>query len=326
MLNLKAMKIIVLIILCLIPVGGFAQEKIDLSAADLLAYNKHGEVNFYQKLAEDKFQEIILRFVDHSKSNFLTYHMEDSNRIETLHQIEKKYERLIYVKDLKASDSENLFSNSWEITISKQKKQILNNFNSGLATIQEIYFGKKESDLGLGAAYVERENDDVEKWRVSNAKIYALIDLQLGNDKHIFLVNRGRYTDFIFLPLMDGNYLVSDDGKINKLIPTPKKKTNYVETFSDFDFEDYYTLAKTENNKYQLLDPFKKNLLKSDYDTIVYNQFFIIAQENNAYEIFNSFYENIKFKDIKTAYLFRTGLEVLDKNGANYYTNHRDIV
>ncbi len=311
----------------------FSQHSINLSNVDLIVYNKNDtEFRLFEEKSKNKFIELYLDFGDNYNNNFISTEIEYNGYTETLDEIDfNKKDILIYTSDLKQTNISDLSNNSLEIKEKWYKsgedsnKLILNFLNKSFSVIQELNFEKKEFHGGFGSSR-KRNDDNIKKWRVSNAEYYITIDLDFGNDKHIYLLNNRDNTEYLFLPLKNRTYLISDDDGISELIDKSNYRINYLDNFRQFEFEDFISLYKNKRNKYELINSFKKNLFNEEYDTIMYNQFFTIAKKDNQIDIFNSYYEKLNIKNVKSAYLYRSGLEVLNDKGANYYDSELYII
>ncbi|MFV0566629.1 MAG: hypothetical protein ACK5NB_12460 [Flavobacteriaceae bacterium] len=313
----------------------YPQHTVDLTNISLIVYNeKDADLRLFEEKNKNLFIEIYLEFDNNYENIFISTDIEQDN-IDDAVALEdiKLYENdiLIRIDNLRETNIQNLLKNEFEIKEDWYKygenttTLVLKFLNNSISTIQELNFQKKERNGGFGSQ-VLRKDDNEERWRINYAHYFSTVDLDFGNGKHIYLLLDDDNIDFIFLPLTNNDYLVSDDDGISALKHTSKYKMSYLESFEQFEFDDFISIFKNKNNKYELVSSFKQNLLKVEYDTIMYNQFFTIGKNKKQVDIFNSYYEKIKIDSIKSAYLYRSGLEILNNKGANYYDSELKII
>ncbi len=314
----------------------YSQQSIDLTQIDLIIYNKYDtEIRLFQKESENSFIEVYLYFEDNYHNNFVSITIDyDVNEIVTLKDIHLgEDDVLLHVKDLKKTTSFAPFlKKGFEVNEDSFYKEgkdtnklVLKFLNTSLATIQEVNFQKKRQGGGFGSR-VHRSDDNEERWRIYYAHFFSVVDLNFGNDKHIYLLLNEDAIDFLFLPLVNTDYLISDDDGISSVTYTSKYTMNYWEDFKYFEFDSFVSIFKNKEEKYELLNSFKTNLLGKQYDTIRHNNLFIIGENKGQIDVFNSYYEKIKIDNIKSAYLYRSGLEILNDIGANYYNSETKII
>ncbi|WP_405397792.1 hypothetical protein [Maribacter sp. Asnod2-G09] len=315
----------------------YSQNSIDLSNVDLIVYNEYDtDMRFFSEKNKNQFIELYLEFDKDWDTNFITADIEydDIDDTVTLEEI-NLYEGdiLLNVNEIKKTSFSHFLKQELEINESSYyragedtNKLVLKFLTNDIATIQELYFQEKKHNQSFGSSRVSGKDDNEERWRIYNAKFYATIDLNFGNDKHIYLLLNKDRIDFTIIPLIKNEYLLSDDDGISTFQNTSKYKTSYVENFERIEFVDFAAITKNKNDKYELMNTSKENVLKTAYDTIRFNQYFIITQNENQIDIFDSFYEKVKIDHIKSAYLYRNGIEILNDRGANYYNNEAKII
>ncbi len=332
-------KYVILLILMLLLKSGFcyAQHKVNLSNIDVIIYNKDDtSIRFFEKTNNNQYIEVYLEFDDNSEDIFIETGieydgMDDLVRLEDLKLSDNDV--LLKVNDIKPTHFSQFLNKEFEIEEDTYYKDgenatelVLKFLNNTLSSIQEVYYQQKQHNYGFGYASVYRKTDNNVRWRIDYAYYFSTVDLDFGNDRHIYLLLDDDDIDFLVLPLTGHDYIISDDDGISTLKETSQYKMSYLENFEQFEFEDFISILKHKNGKYTLVNSFKEDLLKSDYDTIRYNQFFIIAESKNQIEIFNSNYKKVNIDHVKSAYLYRSGLEILDNKGANYYNSELKII
>ncbi len=332
-------KYVVYLILILLLNSGFcyAQSTIYLSNIDVIIYNKDDtDIRLFEKINNNQYIEVFLAFVDDDDEDiFIETNIEyDTDGPVTLKDLKlSDNDVLLKVKDIKPTRISQFLNRGFEIEENSffkygkdTNKLVLKFLNNTLSSIQEVYYEQKQHNYGLGSVRIYRKTDSDVRWRVDNASYFPTVDLDFGNDRHIYLLPDGDKVDFLVLPLTGHNYIISDDDGISTLKETDQYKMSYQENFSHFSSGELLTIFKNNKGKYTLVNTFKKDLLKSDYDTISYNRFFIIAKNKDLIEIFNSNYKKINIDHVKSAYLYRSGLEILDDKGAHYYNSELKII
>jgi len=309
-----------------------AQLVVDLQDVDVIIYNDNAHIELYQKTGENQFIEVYF-YLDGKRYNDpqFNYNFADisyNNKVETLSQIyDSKYQKIIFTKDLENINiKEGLKLQVKETWASEENNQFVLKFlSSNLSVMQELFFAKRSNNRGGFGSSVKYKDDNLEKWRIHHARYNTIVDLNFGNNKHLFLLNDGDDIDFLFFKLKGVHHLVSDYDGETELFETSKFKTSYFTNFNRWEYEYFYTVQK-RNNKYRLYDSFNEDILKTAYDTIMHNKYFIIAKKDDDYTIFKSNLKKVKIANIKSAYLYRNGLEILTNKGANYYDSDLNII
>lgn len=141
-----------------------------------------------------------------------------------------------------------------------------------------------------------------------------------SNNKQIYAFLFGSFPMCYILPLSDGNKIFIND-RINKEMVSTNLKESFLAQLRENDFkelEENFFQIKPKGNKYELITFGNVNVLPQTYDSIEQNKFFILAKDGNRTDIYNRYLQKLKFPTLKAVYLYRTGIQVLDNNGAYY--------
>lgn len=321
--------IITLLFLLIVPVAK-AQQQVKLNDIDLVVYtNDDTDIKLF-KVVNNKYIPV---YFDVRENNLGFFYIVLKDKApKTLEELNfTEEDKLLYIKDLPELDPEEIRKTTYKI-IGKWKKKgketnelALKFLNSDVAVLQELYYGEKMRYGGFGSN-IAYEDDTIKRWRVYNNKYKAVIDLSFRNNKHIFLLNDRYSTDHLFIPTKEKTLLISNYYELSELQKTTKYQTPNIENFDRYDITDFFSLVKT-NTKYTLQNKFHKQVLQAEYDTITFNYYFIIAKNKKEIAIYNQKFEKLAFENVKAAYLYREGFEILDNSGARYYNSElKEIV
>lgn len=116
-----------------------------------------------------------------------------------------------------------------------------------------------------------------------------------------------------------GNFFNTKANAQDTVSYLPLKK--YRHRYEDSYCQHYYKLQK-EENRYRLVDHKDRDIFKRNFDTIMKNPYFIKTVSKDTISIYRIMtLEKVEIPNLKQAYLFRDGLEVLTNEGAQYYDN-----
>jgi len=323
---MKKEHLVITLLFLLIVAVAKAQQRIELYDVDLIVYTEDDtDIKLFKMVNDNEYIPIHFELEGNYETNFIAI-LRENLEAKTIEELDfDKEDKLLYIKDLPELDPEEIRKTTYKI-IGKWKKKgnetnelALKFLNSDVAVLQELYYEKKMRSRGFGSS-TSYEDDDVKRWRVYNNKYNTIIDLSFRNNKHIFLLNDRYSTDYLFIPTKEKTLLISDYYGLSELQKTTKYQTPNVENFDRYDITDFFSLVKT-NTKYTLQNKFQKNVIKTAYDTITFNNYFIIAKNKKEIAIYNQKFEKLPFENVKAAYLYREGFEILDNSGARYYNS-----
>jgi len=330
---------LLLLLFLLKTVFSNAQKTIDLSFVDLVSYDS-GNFTMFEKKGENNYSIVSLRLKRDSKTRLVDVTIERDRFLDKLENIINEDEFFFYKKDLKKIDKEDFVSSPFRVLEShdswfKMNKQnttfVINLLTKSIASVKQFYKGKANEYASGFYSYANYPDDDIKRWRVYNPNYrdyYKILDLDFGEGKHIFLLIEESYTniEFIIIPTKKAIYSFSSDFSMSKIKKAKNLELNLRETFKKADVEDFYILKENKEGRYNLMSQFSEKIIKKAYDTIIFNTSFIIAKRKNKIDIFNSYEQKVELKDIKSAYPYQTGFEVISRSGARYYDSNLKVI
>ncbi|GLB49393.1 hypothetical protein Y10_17610 [Neptunitalea sp. Y10] len=230
----------------------YSQHSIDVTHISLVVYNKtNTDLRLFEEKEKNQFVEVFLEFDSNFDNNFISTnieqdHVEHTLTLEDIKRNEKDV--LVHTDSLRDLNNKDVKKDEYEIIENwykygeKTNALVLKFLNTHISTIQELSFQKREQNVGIGT-HVLTKDDTENRWSVSYTNYFATVDLNFGNNKHIYLLINHDDINYIFLPLINTNYLISDNDGISALKPTSKYKTSYKENFEQMEFENFTPIA-----------------------------------------------------------------------------------
>ena len=300
------LKNITLIIALLLTSLAQAQKETSTRHIDILAYNSYGGLYFYAQKQKDKFSE--LEFDAQEDENLDTdtevYDLKlvDYNEeiLETLGEIKENDNKIIYLKDIQRttpSDFVGKFFKTLPPIYDQNTQTIVKILNPHLALLCDID--------------TEEENPYQRK------DYYALHTIHLKKGRNIYLLSDGGNIEGFIVPLKDKTLFLTDR-ETTVLAPT-QFPSSYKDDFIDYEPEEHLIL-RPKGKRYELMNTYKEKVLSGRYDTIYYDKFGVIARRGSKFTLYDSYLQKKSFKGMRSAYFYRDGIEMLNKQGAAYYT------
>lgn len=329
-------KIIFSIVLLFASVAISAQQTIKAKNISLLAYNDNYDIDFYKKVGKDKYQDVYLQNDDDKSKDYgeiETVHLffETDGETKTLEELKQKYKTIVFVKDIrptKFADFEGktfewkLFSDEEKEknTITKNKNEekyedrtIVQFLSKHLCKKEDLEF-RDRSYYGFGA-YETREVDTLKRWRPVDNEYFTPLVMDFGNGRKIYLFNDEEDIEMFLLPLKNSNLFVdNEEGMLTKI----EQITNRYEKFWGYRAEKFLAV-RPKGKKQELVNVYDKKVLKKSYDTLLISNRFVIGKNKKSVDIYDASLNKLNFGKVKNAYPYRSGLEILNQNGASYY-------
>ena len=295
-----------LIIALLLTSLAQAQKETSIRHIDILAYDSDGGLYFYTQKQKDKFLE--LEFESQEDENvdrntevydlkLVHYNEED---LETLSEIKEDDKKIIYLKDIQRttpSDFVGKTFNTLPPIYDKNTQTIVKILNPHLALLCDID--------------TEEENPYQRK------DYYSLHTIHLKKGRNIYLLTDGENIEGFMVPLKDKTLFLTDR-ETTILAPT-QYPSSYKDDFIDYEPEEHLIL-RPRGKRYELMNTYKEKVLSGRYDTIYYNKFGVIARRGSKFTLYDSYLQKKTFKQMRSVYFYRDGIEMLNKQGAAYYT------
>jgi len=299
------LKQLTFIVALLFALWGQAQTETTLRHIDILAYNTEGELYFYWQKGKDKFLELELDYEEDEKADYkqelydlkLTY--DDKEDWETLKDIKRGEKKIIYLNDIQRTTLKDFVGKTFKTLppiYDKNTQTILKILSPQLALLCDIDIEEKDP-------YQERD-------------YYSLRAINLGKGRNIYLLSHNSYIEGFIVPLKDKT-LFLNDRETTKLVAT-QYPSSYTEDFVKYEPKEYM-LLRPKGKRYELIDIYKQKVLPGRYDTIYYNEFGIIGKRGRKFVLYDSYLQKKKFKGMQSVYFYRDGIEMLNKEGADYY-------
>ena len=302
------LKNITLIIALLLTSLAQAQKETSTRHIDILAYNSNGKLYFYTQKQKDKFLE--LEFDTQEDENLdldtdtevydlkLVYYNEED--LETLSEIKEDDNKIIYLKDIQhttPSDFVGKTFNTLPPIYDEDTQTIVKILNPHLVLLCDI--------------------DTEEENPYQRTDYYSLHTIHLKKGRNIYLLSDGGNIEGFMVPLKDKTLFLTNR-ETTVLAPT-QFPSSYKDDFIDYEPEEHLIL-RPKGKRYELMNTYKEKVLSGRYDTIYYNKFGIIARRGSKFTLYDSYLQKKAFKQMRSAYFYRNGIEMLNNQGAAYYT------
>ena len=295
-----------LIIALLLTSLAQAQKETSIRHIDILAYDSDGELYFYAQKQKDKFLE--LEFDAQEDENvdadtevydlkLVHYNEED---LETLSEIKEDDKKIIYLKDIQRTTPSDFVGKIFKTLppiYDKETQTILKILNPHLALLCDID--------------TEEENPYQRK------DYYALHTIHLKKGRNIYLLSDGENIEGFMVPLKDKTLFLT--GRETTILAPTQYPSSYKDDFIDYEPEEHLIL-RPRGKRYELMNTYKEKVLSGRYDTIYYDKFGVIARRGSKFTLYDSYLQKKSFKGMRNAYFYRDGIEMLNKQGAAYYT------
>mgnify|MGYP000017951300 FL=1 len=302
------LKNITLIIALLLTSLAQAQKETSTRHIDILAYNSNGKLYFYTQKQKDKFLE--LEFDTQEDENLdldtdtevydlkLVYYNEED--LETLSEIKEDDNKIIYLKDIQhttPSDFVGKTFNTLPPIYDEDTQTIVKILNPHLVLLCDI--------------------DTEEENPYQRTDYYSLHTIHLKKGRNIYLLSDGGNIEGFMVPLKDKTLFLTNR-ETTVLAPT-QYPSSYKDNFIDYKPEKHLIVCP-KGKRYELMNTYKEKVLSGRYDTIYYNKFGIIARRGSKFTLYDSYLQKKAFKQMRSAYFYRNGIEMLNNQGAAYYT------
>ena len=296
-----------LIIALLLTSLAQAQKETSTRHINILAYDSDGGLYFYAQKQKDKFLE--LEFESQKDENLDTdtevydlklVHYNEEN-LETLSEIQEDDKQIIYLKDIQRTTPSDFVGKTFNTlpAIYNEDTQtiIVKILNPHLALLCDID--------------TEEENPYQRK------DYYSLHTIHLKKGRNIYLLSDGGNIEGFIVPLKDKTLFLTNR-ETTVLAPT-QYPSSYKDDFIDYKPEKHLIVCP-KGKRYELMNTYKEKVLSGRYDTIYYNKFGIIARRGSKFTLYDSYLQKKAFKQMRSVYFYRNGIEMLNNQGAAYYT------
>ena len=323
-------------------ISSLAQQIISLPEVDAIVYSNHGGVfELYKKISDNEYVRVSLDFDtdeietdQYSDMDLITSTIETEKEIKTRKDLLSDNRKMLNIDDLRTVSIEDYTGKAFDIESSeswprnvKNSSLVLKFLSSSIVSIQELFYGSKDESSGFGS-YLISSKDSVKMWRVGDAEYFLPFVLSFRNGARMFLfTSTGRSWEYILLPEKHrGDQLVALTSPYGGAVLKAAKDKYQItkeDDFYRFRIQEFYAIRPTVQNQYELINAFGENVLKAAYDTIIYQDHFIIAKNTRTADIYNLYKTKLALGNVINAYPFKRGLiEVLNEFGPGYYDKY----
>ncbi|WP_298518657.1 hypothetical protein [uncultured Kordia sp.] len=293
-----------------------AQHSVNVSNIDVLGFDSELYVSMYQKVGENAYTYSEL-YIDDDDDGFYKIAIDKEDKHQyTLEDIKKEHEKILFVADIAPTPFSSWQQQDWLLQYEEStadEPHLVKFKDHGFSTFEEL-------EITDTAA---TNNSNPSQWEIMDGYWLLNIIVDFGDGKQIVLLTEDDNIYFACIPLKDGMKVLSDEAEVLDVIPV-SKDTYFVDFYNSmkgFEISNIYAIEKNASQKYSVYDYLKKDLLNASYDTILYNEYYLIGKTTTSYTLYNTLLEKLKTPLIKKAHLKDNYLEVLAENDAYYYDN-----
>lgn len=309
-----------LFVLCVsLKISLFSQAEFSAKDIDIISIDTtDNDVYFYKRINSNTFKEI--EFVIDKDNPKLNIKIDD----EKITKDDVFYEGYLTfsINDLQKTSPKTFLKKRRGFRLKdgySDEYKIVSSINNHVLAVNSMYFGKKIFGRGEGAISTHLPEDEEEKWRSNYADFFEIVAVKLKNKKYMYLLfDRYFNLDGYVVPYKNTLYFSYDNEEFIELLQVETSiYFNYDKSIESFDVTNFYQLKK-KKQKYQLQSSLKAPVIKQSYDTILYNQFYIIGRNKSKVDVYDFKLNKLKIPHLKSAYVKERWLEVLTKDEAKY--------
>ncbi|GAB6977063.1 hypothetical protein JCM15124A_19700 [Prevotella falsenii] len=308
--------------------------------ADAIGYDEDGYwIEVYTKVGNDRYTRRYLRkevkkasLDKTSEMGMIGWNLSSVEDTLSRSGIEKEGQRLVHADSLRAISLEDYVGKTFDINEDgKWKRNAVNSnyvlkfLRSDLAFVQQLRYTdtkKYDYDNSTTSIFVP---DSVTTWRTKNSEPLLPLVLELKGGKNVLLFSY-RSFDYMLLPTIKSDQFVKIFRRhqpAELTVAGNKYDAAAPYDFWRFNIKGFFGVKKTAAGRCQLVNAFGENVLKQDYDNIVYVDRFIIAKAGNSVDVYNLYLKKLNLGTIMAAYEIPNCIigcvNVLNRNGAFYY-------
>ncbi len=236
-----------------------------------------------------------------------------------------KKSKLLSVKKIKKQSVEELIASistkQWESVFKRKKeypkgfvqhKTIFKPFNKSFFVEVALEYTNRRMG-GFGSYYVN-DDDEKEKWRVDEAKLYTINIIVINKNRPIIVLSDENHIQYFIVPLNDGSFYTNYQ-KANLVLKKHSvlDRDIVLDMMRDKDARALYGVVNQNNKKY-IANEFKEILVNQPYDSIRRVKQFIIAKNAKNIDVYNLRLQKLPLEHVREVYFDRTHLQVLSKN------------
>ncbi|GIZ14220.1 hypothetical protein [Capnocytophaga catalasegens] len=298
------------ILILLFPFCTWGQKSVEIPQIELIRISKYNGVFYYKSCGSNLFQQI--RVVISEDNNLKSISVREYGRLETISEIQQKSKKILFLKDIKVTTIQDFIGKTWTTDWENEHQYFCSFLNKNLCIegFHRVYNYKKYLDNAENNKIV---NDTIDRV-ISNFS--NPVTLLLRDSLKIYIAKNWQ-----LIPTYEGNFLNIPPLTFSKIKPTSITNVINDEDFSYKDVKGSLQKKKVENSdKYQLVDAFNNKILENSYENLNFNNYFIIGENEKNTDIYTIFLEKFPIENLKKAYLYQEGIEVMTSKEAKYYS------
>lgn len=332
--------VFLLFLYCCTATSLYAQQRLSLPDADAIGYDEDGYgIKVYTKVGNDCYVRRYLRkelkkvsLDETSEMGMIGWNLSSVEDTLSRSDIEKEGQCMVFADSLRFISLEDYVGKTFDINEDGKWKRnevnsnyVLKFLRSDLAFVQQLrYTDTKEYDYDNStiSTFVP---DSVTTWRTKNSEPLLPLVLELKGGKNVLLFSH-RSFEYLLLPTIKSVQFVKlfREHQPAELTEAGSKYAAAAPyDFWSFNIKDFFGVKKTAEGRCLLLNAFGANVLKQDYDNIVYIGRFIVAKKGNSVDVYNLYLEKLNLGNIMAAHEIPNCIigcvNVLNRNGAFYY-------
>ncbi len=310
------MKLILTFFIFIISLNLSAQKVFENSAISEIVTDENGNINFYQKLKNGLFNEVLLDidFADEEKNFKYEFEIQTN---------EKKYSDIVSENDIYL-DVNDIVPLSLENLTKQLKTKCFTTIDAKTRNTtflaHQAFFLNVDYDLENEEfkKYLKKPFGDFKKTYPKMTNYYFI---HLGNNRYITVLDKN---DAFVYNTKKGLKMV---GKSNLKFQTINKNPINFNDLSDLSNpekfwlipSENYFIKKTSSGKSVLKNVYDDLVLPLEYDSIELFHHFFIGKISNNFKIYNSYLKPINLENVKSAFTYHEGLEIIQNNELKIY-------
>jgi len=332
------MKALILYVLCgILPLQAqFILPSKDVSLVAVIDKEYH----FYHQKKNGNYVSMQLNFRRESlpDSTFYAYtpYWTMDNKELSYNDLHLRKDAFIEMKDVQHTTYADIAGKNFGDPIAAQKRKETYCFsllNTSVATEKRLIYTNdnspkseqlmKENEYGSRV----RVRDTTQRWESYNNSYFSYFILEIGKEKQIYLLTGLKYSDKtpfisrVYYPLRRHKRTVIglySDGQRRKLEELPPIEVRYTKMVRNYEVEEFLTL-RPQGKQYELVGRFNQQVLPKAYDTIYYNSYGAIGKNKQYTEVYNYRSQPLFIEGLKSAYLYRMGMEAIVRDSVGLY-------
>lgn len=333
------MKALILYVLCgILPLQAqFILPSKDVSLVAVIDKEYH----FYHQKKNGNYVSMQLNFRRESlpDSTFYAYtpYWTMDNKELSYNDLHLRKDAFIEMKDVRHTTYADIMGKNFGDPIATQERRETYCFsllNTSVATEKWLIYtndnSPKSEQLMEENEYGSRVRvrDTTQRWESYNNNYFSYFILEIGKDKQIYLLTGLKYSDKtpfisrVYYPLRRQKSTVIglySDGQRRKLEELPPIEVRYTKMVRNYEVEEFLTL-RPQGKQYELVGRFNQQVLPKAYDTIYYNSYGAIGKNKQYTEVYNYRSQPLLIEGLKSAYLYRMGMEAIVRDSVGLYT------